>query len=146
VHHSDSAVDVTTTLRQHPLEGVVRFAFLAAVALPLGVSPAVFALYRGASAFTALAEHANVRLPRRLDDALALVFTFANFHKVHHARDARLTNTNYGNLVSWWDRLFSTFTPAHRGREAVTGLDGYDDPKDLSVARLLALPFRDPTS
>jgi sterol desaturase/sphingolipid hydroxylase (fatty acid hydroxylase superfamily) len=145
VHHSDPALDVTTTIRQHPLESAVRFAFLAAVALPLGVSPAAFALYRAASALIGLMEHANVRLPRRLDDALALVTVSPNMHKVHHARDARLTDTNYGNLVSWWDRLFGTFTPAHVGIEVRCGLDGFDDPAGQTTAGLLALPFRQVT-
>ena len=36
VHHSDPAVDVTTTIRQHPGESVIRYAAIAAVAIPLG--------------------------------------------------------------------------------------------------------------
>jgi sterol desaturase/sphingolipid hydroxylase (fatty acid hydroxylase superfamily) len=142
VHHSDPAVDVTTTIRQHPGESVIRYAFTAAFALPLGASPAEFALYRGAVAIFALLEHANLRVPRRLDDWLSLVFTFPTLHKVHHARDARLTDTNYGNLVSWWDRLLGTFTPAREGRGVRYGLEGLDDPAIQTTAGLLALPFR----
>jgi sterol desaturase/sphingolipid hydroxylase (fatty acid hydroxylase superfamily) len=142
VHHSDPAVDVTTTIRQHPGESVVRYAFTAAAALPLGASPAEFALYRAAVGIFALLEHANLRVPRRLDELLSLVFTFPTLHKVHHARDARLTDTNYGNLVSWWDRLFGTFTPAHEGRGVCYGLEGLDDPATQSTAGLLSLPFR----
>jgi sterol desaturase/sphingolipid hydroxylase (fatty acid hydroxylase superfamily) len=143
VHHSDPALDVTTTVRQHPGEGVIRYAFVAAAALPLGVSPAAYALYRTASALVALLEHANFRLPPRFDDALALAFTWPNLHKVHHSRDPRFTDTNYGNLVSWWDRLFGTFTPAREGARVACGLDGLDDAATQSTAGLLALPFRD---
>ena len=142
VHHSDPAVDVTTTIRQHPGEGVIRYAFTTVFALALGASPAEFLLYRSAVAFTALLEHANLRLPARLEDALSLVFTWTSVHKVHHARDARLTNTNFGNLVSWWDRLFATFTPARVGRSVAYGLEGFDDAATQTTAGLLALPFR----
>jgi sterol desaturase/sphingolipid hydroxylase (fatty acid hydroxylase superfamily) len=142
VHHADPAVDVTTTIRQHPGEGVIRYAFTAAFALPLGVTPAEFLLYRSAVAFTALLEHANLRVPRRLDDVLSLVFTFPTLHKVHHSRDARFTDTNFGNIVSWWDRGFRTFTPAREGRAVDYGLDGFDDPATQTTAALLALPFR----
>ena len=31
MHHSDPAVDVTTTVRQHPVEGLLRYAAIAAV-------------------------------------------------------------------------------------------------------------------
>jgi sterol desaturase/sphingolipid hydroxylase (fatty acid hydroxylase superfamily) len=142
VHHSDPAVDVTTTIRQHPGESVIRYVFLAAFACALGVSPAAFAVYRLAVAFSGLAEHANVRLPARLDAALSLVVTWPTLHKVHHSRDARFTNTNYGNLVSWWDRLFRTFTPAIHGRHVAYGLDGLDGAAQQTTAGLLAMPFR----
>ncbi len=142
VHHSDPAVDVTTTIRQHPGEGLIRYSFLAAFACGLGVSPGAFAVYRLAVALSGLLEHANLRLPPRLDTALSLVFTWPNVHKVHHSRDARYTDTNYGNLVSWWDRLFSTFTPARYGADVAYGLQGFDDPGTQTTAGLLALPFR----
>jgi sterol desaturase/sphingolipid hydroxylase (fatty acid hydroxylase superfamily) len=142
VHHSDPAVDVTTTIRQHPGEGVIRYAFLAAFALPLGASPAAFAVYRSAVALFGLLEHANLRVPRRLGVLLSLAFTWPDVHKVHHSRDARFTDTNYGNVVSWWDRLFGTFTPAPEGRAVAYGLDGFDEPAAQTTAGLLALPFR----
>jgi sterol desaturase/sphingolipid hydroxylase (fatty acid hydroxylase superfamily) len=142
VHHSDPAVDVTTSLRQHPGETLVRQAFLAASALALGASPAACAIYRTASALFALLEHANLRVPSRVDDALSLVVTWPTLHKVHHARDPRLTDTNYGNLVSWWDRCFGTFTSARRGAGVTYGLADLDDPATQTTAGLLALPFR----
>jgi sterol desaturase/sphingolipid hydroxylase (fatty acid hydroxylase superfamily) len=142
VHHSDPALDVTTTIRQHPGEGVIRYAFLAAFAIPLGASPGAFAVYRVWSALSALLEHANIRLPLWLDRLLSLVFSWPNMHKVHHARDAQYTDTNYGNIVSLWDRLFFTFTPARHGTSIIYGLDGFDDPATQTTAGLLAIPFR----
>lgn len=143
VHHSDPAVDVTTTIRQHPGETVIRYVAIAAFALPLGASPGAFAIYQLLAALSGLLEHANIRLPARLNERLALVFTWADMHKVHHARAAAFTNTNYGNLVSFWDRLFGTFTPARHGRAVVYGLDGLDDAVTQTTSGLLRLPFRD---
>jgi sterol desaturase/sphingolipid hydroxylase (fatty acid hydroxylase superfamily) len=141
VHHSDPAVDVTTTIRQHPGESVIRYAFMAAAAFLLGVGPAVFAVYRVWSAINGLFEHANVRMPRRLDSLLSLVVITPNMHKVHHSRNAAETDTNYGNIVSLFDRLFRTFTPSQRGLNITYGLDGFDDPARHTAAGLLALPF-----
>lgn len=142
VHHSDLAVDVTTTFRQHPGETVIRYAFLGVAALALGASPVAFAVYRTMSALTALPEHANIRVPAWLDDILSLLVTWPTFHKVHHSRAAEETDTNYGNILSIWDRLFFTYTPAARGREIVYGLDGFDDACDHTVGGLLAMPRR----
>ena len=143
VHHSDPAVDVTTTIRQHPGEGVLRYAFMAAFAIPLGATPAAFAVYRVWSALSGLLEHANIRVPLWLDTLLSLVFSWPNMHKIHHSRDVRYTDTNYGNIVSLWDRLFLTFTPARYGEKIVYGLDGFDDPNSQATAGLLVMPFRD---
>jgi len=143
VHHSDPAVDVTTTIRQHPGESVIRYAFLAVFACALGASPGAFAVYRAAVALNGLLEHANLRLPRWLDGLLSLVTTWPNLHKVHHSRVATQTDTNYGNLLSLWDRLFATFTPSREGANVVYGLEGFDDPATQTTAGLLALPFRD---
>ncbi len=142
VHHSDSVVDVTTTIRQHPGESVIRYAFMAAFAFPLGAGPAAFAVYRAWSALTGLLEHANVRLPLWLDGAIALVATSPNMHKVHHSRRREETDTNYGNVFSFWDRLFRTFTPVSRGTDIPYGLDGYDDRPTQTITGLLSLPFR----
>ena len=142
VHHCDPALDVTTTIRQHPVEGVLRYAAIAATVLAIGPSPAAFAFYRSASALNALLEHANLRAPRWLDRALSLVTTWPYLHKVHHSCVSAETNTNFGNLFSWWDRLFGTFTPSHHGRTIHYGLDDFDRPEIQTTTGLLALPLR----
>jgi len=146
VHHSDPALDVSTAFRQHPGEALVRSAFLAAFGAAIGAPPAAYAAYRSLSALAAVVEHANFRLPARIDDALSLVVTWPNLHKVHHSREPRFTDSNYGNLFSWWDRLFATFTPARHGARVAYGLDGTDDAATQSLRGLLALPFRRATS
>jgi sterol desaturase/sphingolipid hydroxylase (fatty acid hydroxylase superfamily) len=142
VHHSDPAVDVTTAFRQHPVEGLIRYAFLVLFAFPIGASPVSFAVYRIWSALNALPEHANVRAPDWLDGALSLITTWPHMHKVHHSREQRETDSNYGNIFSIWDRLFGTFTPSKRGRAVVYGLEGASEPKQQTAAVLLTAPFR----
>jgi sterol desaturase/sphingolipid hydroxylase (fatty acid hydroxylase superfamily) len=67
-------------------------------------------------------------------------------HKLHHSRDARFTDTNYGNLFSIWDRLFGTFTPSHLGVDVEYGLPGTDDRAQQTTTALLAMPFREARS
>src|SRR5262245_23733853 len=76
VHHSDPAVDVTTTIRQHPVESLMRYAAMAAMVLVVGPSPIAFPVYRAPSAINGLFEHAHVRPPRWLDGPPALVTTW----------------------------------------------------------------------
>jgi len=141
VHHSDPAVDVTTTIRQHPVESLLRYAAMALAVLAVGPSPLAFGVYRVASAVNGLFEHANVRAPRRLDWILSLVTTWPHMHKVHHSRAVAQTNSNYGNLLSVWDRLFGTFRPSSEGTTIAYGLDGLDREELQTTTALLAMPF-----
>jgi len=141
VHHSDPVVDVTTTIRQHPVEGLLRYAVLFAVACSCGVGVLPFAVYRVWSALNGLSEHANVRLPRWLDRSLSWITVSPGMHRAHHSRDVRETDSNYGNILSVFDRAFGTFTPATRGRHVRCGLDGYDHPAVQTTTGLLAMPF-----
>lgn len=141
VHHSDPFVDVTTAYRQHPGETVFRFAFTAAPALLLGVSPAAIAAYRTLSGISAVLEHANVRLPEWLDRIWRTVLVSPVLHKVHHSRVATETNSNYGNILSLFDRVFGTFTPADRASKVRYGLDGRDGAAQQSFRGLLRSPW-----
>jgi sterol desaturase/sphingolipid hydroxylase (fatty acid hydroxylase superfamily) len=142
VHHIDPAVDATTALRQHPLEGVLRFAFIAATAWTLGASPAAIAVYRLLGALNSVLEHANIRVPRSLDRVLVKFWVTPDMHKVHHSRARAETDSNYANLFSFFDRLFGTYTTSSRGPSVSYGIDGYDRADQHSIGAVLWLPFR----
>jgi sterol desaturase/sphingolipid hydroxylase (fatty acid hydroxylase superfamily) len=142
VHHSDPLVDVTTTTRQHPIEGLWRFLFIMTPAWALGISVEAVAAYRVVSVLIGLAEHTNVKLWQPLDRALSGLVCTPNMHKLHHSRRAIETDTNYGNILSWFDRAFGTFTPSDRAAHVETGLAGFDDAGSQGLGSLLRLPFR----
>ena len=37
------------------------------------------------------------------------IFVSPAFHRVHHGKNARYINTNFGEVFSFWDRLFGTY-------------------------------------
>jgi sterol desaturase/sphingolipid hydroxylase (fatty acid hydroxylase superfamily) len=141
VHHIDSSVDATTAFRQHPIEGVLRFSFIAGTALALGAPPAAIAVYRLLGALNSILEHANIRVPTLLDRALVWFWVTPDMHKVHHSRDRLETDSNYANLFSFFDRVFRTFTPSSRGPSVSYGIAGYDAAEQQSIGAVLWLPF-----
>ena len=144
IHHSDPAVDVTTTIRQHPGETVIRYGFMAAFAIAFGTSPEAFALYRVWSVVNGFLEHANVRVPRRLDTVLSGIVTTPNMHKVHHSRSIGETNTNYGNIVS---TSTGSARPSHPPSAAIassTGSTALTTWRSTRQAPCCGNPFADP--
>ena len=142
VHHIDAAVDATTAFRQHPLEGALRFAFIAVPAWLLGAPPAAIAIYRLLGALNSVLEHANIRVPRMLDRVLVMLWVTPDMHKVHHSRERVETDSNYANLFSFFDRVFRTFTPSTRGPFVRYGIRGYDAREHQSIGAVLWLPFQ----
>jgi len=84
----------------------------------------------------------NVKLWQPLDTALSFVIGTPNMHKLHHSRVPTETNTNYGNILSLFDRVLGTFTPTARANSVDCGLGGYDDADMQRIGGLLGLPFR----
>jgi sterol desaturase/sphingolipid hydroxylase (fatty acid hydroxylase superfamily) len=141
VHHSDPFVDATTAFRQHPLETLVRFAFIVVPVCALGIPPAIAVAYRAISAVNALFEHSARSLPRGLEAVLVHVVVTPDMHKVHHSRDRNEADSNYGNIFSIFDRRFGTFMSSACRSTVASGLEGHDGADQQRVLSLLRLPF-----
>ena len=108
VHHADTAVDVSTSLRSHPLELLFIIPTSAAVTLALGSPVSAVVAVQTLLFAGAIWEHADVALPRQLDRALAFVLVTPRLHRLHHSPDRRSHDSNYGSFLMVWDRLFGT--------------------------------------
>ena len=142
VHHSDHKVDTTTANRHHPLESVIRFIFTLLGVFLVGTPIAVIMLYQSMSVVLTQFNHANIRLPRKLDKALSYVICSPDMHKVHHHNLLPYTDSNYGNIFSIWDRLLGTYMELDR-EKIVYGVDTFpDEEKNSSLKELLKQPFQ----
>ncbi len=141
VHHTDHNVDTTTANRHHPLESLVRFAFTLIGVLIVGAPIAIVFLYQSLSLVATQFGHANIKLPKKLDNLLSYVFVSPDMHKVHHHYVLPYTDSNYGNIFSIWDRLFGTFMTLERDA-IVYGVDTFPDEEGNGrLGVLLKQPF-----
>ncbi len=143
VHHADRDMDVTTAIRFHPIEiGLSMLVKIGAV-YALGPSALAVILFEILLNGCAMFNHANLNLPVSVDRLVRLILVTPDMHRVHHSKIQREHDSNYGFSVSFWDRLFGTYTDQPEGgHETMTvGLEWQDD----APARLrwsLMLPFR----
>ena len=143
IHHTDPNIDVTTGLRHHPGENVLRLIFTTLAVLITGASFGLVMLYQTISAFFAAMTHANIQFPKILDKPLSWIFVTPHFHKVHHHNVLPQTDSNYGNIFSIWDHVFST--TSHIEMENLKyGIDTHMKPEEHSnIKNLLMVPFQD---
>ncbi|NNC95270.1 MAG: sterol desaturase family protein [Chitinophagales bacterium] len=140
VHHSDTKVDATTGTRNHPLEFVLRETFALIVLTLLGAPIAFYLFYRICTIFFTYFTHANISLPQWLDRSLSYVFITPNMHKFHHHFERPWTDTNFGNIFSFWDRIFGTLVYDETNKIKY-GLDVLDDEDDEKIGYLFKLPW-----
>ena len=141
IHHADNNVDVTTGLRHHPVESILRGLFFFIGIFVSGAPMFAVMIFQTililATAFT----HANISLPKWLDKSLSYVIISPNMHKVHHHWKQPYTDSNYGAVLSIWDRLLGTYTELEVSKIRY-GLDRYyPNEKDEDFVALLKSPF-----
>jgi sterol desaturase/sphingolipid hydroxylase (fatty acid hydroxylase superfamily) len=148
MHHADLDFDATTGLRFHPVEILISMGIKLAVVAALGPPAVAVLLFEVVLNATALFNHANIDLPRPVDRVLRLFVVTPDMHRVHHSKDPRETNSNYGFNLPWWDRLLGTYIaqPAkgHEGMEI--GIEQFRTQRDLWLDQMLAQPLRGPAS
>lgn len=144
VHHSDVAFDVTTGVRFHPLEiGLSMLAKLALV-VALGAHPAAVVVFEILLSSASLFTHADFAFSPRIDRLLRIVIVTPSMHRVHHSVRREETDSNYGFLLSCWDRVFGSYRAdaAEPERRMPIGLPQWRDPAALGLGALLLQPFR----
>ena len=141
IHHSDNKVDVTTGLRHHPGDSLLRGIFFLLLIFVSGAPMYSVMIYQTLVVVTTAFTHANIRLYSRLDKVLSYVLVSPNMHKVHHHWKQPYTDSNYGAVFSIWYRLLGTYKELDPSKIKY-GLDRYyDNEKDEDFVGLLKDPF-----
>ena len=143
LHHSDPGVDVTTSLRHHPLEVLLRTTANVAVATAIGMPPVAAVVYLLLTAVTSVLSHADLRLPGTLCRALGMLVITPDNHRTHHSIDPEDGNSNFGICLSCWDRLFGTYraVPTLGHEHIVFGVESCTIGDETSILKMLADPF-----
>jgi sterol desaturase/sphingolipid hydroxylase (fatty acid hydroxylase superfamily) len=142
VHHLDPDLDVSTALRFHFGELAFSAGFRIAQILVIGVSPWAYAAYEVVFQANTLFQHGNVRLPIRFERALNKLLVTPRMHGIHHSRVRGETNSNYGVVFPWWDRLHRTLVLGVPQADVTIGVPGYSKPEDNGLWNALSHPFR----
>jgi len=142
IHHSDPDVDVSTTLRFHPVDLVLGNFWRVGAALLFGL-PLWILAFREVLVFPLVfLQHANVKLPDRMERVLGRVLVTPAIHRVHHSTERMEHDRNYGDGLVLWDQLFGSFRAPQPGLPKVFGLAGREGPAHQTIHGMLLEPFR----
>jgi len=144
MHHSDTAMDVTTATRFHLGEHVGASFLRAALILALGFEVWQLIVYDTLLIFVTMLHHANISLGR-YDRWLRWLIVTPDMHKVHHSSWRPETDSNYSTVFSVWDRLARTCRMRADATTLQFGLPDFPDPDWQTLWGMLRTPFTNPT-
>lgn len=138
VHHLDEYLDTTSAIRFH--FGEIFFGtFIRAVAIIFFALPfSSVVLFETLVLIFTFFHHSNIALPSHLEKTLSKIIVTPSIHWVHHHAIRKDTDSNYGTIFSFWDRLFRTKSQTIRFRTMKIGVECE---KDTDFFHLVIKPF-----
>ena len=109
VHHVDTHVDVTTSLRFHPGELLISSGVKAVWILLVGPSIWTFAVFEASVTLASQFHHTNTDFGNRTEAAIRSVIVTPRYHAAHHTVKRRTGDNNFATILIFWDKIFGTY-------------------------------------
>lgn len=113
VHHSSEHYNLSVSFRLSWTQNLKIIFFLPVVLM--GFHPLVFFVAHQIEVLYQFWIHTE--LIRKLPKPIEYIFTTPSHHRVHHARNEKYLDKNYGSTFIIWDRIFGTFQPEEEQAE-----------------------------
>ena len=139
VHHLDRWLDVTTAFRFHFGEVLLSALVRGVYIWVMGIQWQSVLLFESLVLICATFHHSNSRLPVSLEKPLSMFIITPSIHWIHHHAVKADTDSNYGTILSLWDRLFFSLSRTIRSPQMTLGLEGENDRR---LPSLLYLPLQ----
>ena len=144
VHHSDLNLDVSSALRFHlgelSLSAVIKISLI----YFLGADIRGVVVFEILVVLTSQFQHSNIRLPAWFEKLWLVLFVPPSMHRIHHSVVIKERNTNYGTIVSFWDRMLGTFLYNLDQSRIRIGVGAYTRAEKVRFTNLLVMPFTRP--
>lgn len=120
IHHSDKCFNVSTGFRFHVFDLMLEIIYKCIFVVVIGVDAYLVLSIEIIELFFIFFHHANIRVPN--EDRLSQFIITPSLHRVHHSTLRSEHDSNYGIVLSLWDRIFNTrkeLIPAHIGLDLI---------------------------
>ena len=125
VHHNDPYLNITTSFRIHILELIITNILKAMLIIILGIEEAMVLTSEALMTLFIMFHHTNISF--KGEKLLGHFIIVPSLHRTHHSTQRSEHDSNYGAVLSLWDRLFGTLSEL---KSAEIGIKG-SSPQDL---------------
>ncbi|MCK9635717.1 MAG: sterol desaturase family protein [Methylobacter tundripaludum] len=106
IHHSDKSFNVSTGFRFHVFDLLLEIVYKSIFVVVIGVNAYLVLSIEIIELFFIFFHHANLRVPN--EEAISQVIITPSLHRAHHSTLRKEHDSNYGIVLSIWDRMFGT--------------------------------------
>ena len=106
IHHSDKSFNVSTGFRFHVFDLLLEIVYKSIFVVVIGVNAYLVLSIEIIELFFIFFHHANLRVPN--EEAISQVIITPSLHRAHHSTLRKEHDSNYGIVLSVWDRIFGT--------------------------------------
>jgi len=125
VHHNDPVLNVSTGFRTHTVEVFITNILKALLIIVLGIDASIVLANEVITTLFVMLHHSNIAF--KGEKWLGLLFIAPNLHRTHHSVERSEHDSNYGAVLSIWDRLFGTLKEIEPAKIGIKG----DSPLDF---------------
>ncbi|HHC24323.1 MAG TPA: sterol desaturase family protein [Desulfobacterales bacterium] len=144
VHHCDLNMDVSTATRFHAGELIFSSVIRISLVFFIGADFTGILIFEIAVVAATQFHHSSLKLPRRLESLLWILFVPPSMHRIHHSVKIKERDTNYGVLFSFWDRILGTLLIQTDQDHIRIGVGAYPKQEKLNFHHLIVMPFTKP--
>jgi sterol desaturase/sphingolipid hydroxylase (fatty acid hydroxylase superfamily) len=137
VHHNDPYLNISTAFRIHVLELLIILILKAMLIIIFGLDEVMVLTSEAVMTFFILFHHTNICF--KGEQLLGRIIIVPALHRTHHSTQRCEHDSNYGAVLSLWDRLFGTLSEVEPGAIGIKG----SSPQDL--VNLIKFGFTPPT-
>ena len=141
VHHIDLDLDASTAVRFHFGELTLSTPWRLAQVVVIGTSPLALSIWQTGLLMSILFHHSNLELPLAIERRLGCVFVTPRMHGIHHSQVHSETDSNWSSGLTVWDWLHGTLKLNVPQSRITIGVPAYQDPNDVTLPKLVVLPF-----
>ena len=145
-HHSQRELNVFSEFRLHPFDMIVSRLLIVVPLAMVQLPPVSLLFLLVVQKWYLMFLHSNTRIHFRM---LGYVVATPLFHRMHHSKEVRHANANFGVYLSVWDWLFGTRQEPHGAAPCITGVVEYPAEQDSAwyamgavYVRQLLYPFQ----
>ena len=142
VHHIDLDLDASTAVRFHFGELTLSTPWRVAQVVAIGTSPLALSIWQTGLLMSILFHHSNVELPLAIERRVGRIFVTPRMHGIHHSEVREETDSNWSSGLTLWDWLHETLKLNVSQHEITIGVPAFQDPDDVTLPKMVALPFK----